>query len=181
LELVELVNEGALQFEKDEVRKILDDARQWGLDSLRTDAQFLFTPPQIALACLFHFNAELVRQFLAIKFPPGRILSPANTTKMDVVLEIAKQELDVLQGKEEDAAEKLLKTVMECDVLICERLDVIKDRSKEYVTGIDKKLYQCKKLLDSQSTESSPPSDTAKRKSDTSDDNTRNSKRSKPE
>jgi hypothetical protein len=170
------VNEGTLEFEKDQVRKVLDEARQWGSESLRTDAQFLFTPPQIALACLFHFNSDLVRQFLAIKFPPGRILAPSTN---DPVLDLAKQELDVA-GKE-DAAQKLIKTVMECDILISERLDVIKDRSKQYVTSIDKKLYQCKKSLDSQSTESSPPSDTSKRKSDLSDDNTRHSKKSKAE
>ena len=166
------MNEGALDFEKDEVRRVLDDARQWGSESLRTDAQFLFTPPQIALACLFHFNANLVRVFLGIKFPPGRILSPSK----DPALDVAKQELE---GG--DAAQTLLKTIMECDVLISERLSAIKDRSKEYVTGIDKKLYKCKKLLDSQSAESSPPSDTAKRKSDVSDDNIRQLKKVKAE
>lgn len=170
LELIELVNEGALDFEKDIVRRVLDDARQWGSESLRTDAQFLFTPPQIALACLYHFNGQLIRVFLAIKFPPGRVLA-AKSVGETVRFE--------LEGGREDAAERLLKTVVECEGLIAQRLDVIKDRSKEYVTGIDKKLYQCKKLLDSQSTESSPPSDSAKRKSDVSDDNTRPPKKAK--
>jgi hypothetical protein len=176
---MELVNEGGLEVEKELVRKVMDEARSWGLESLRTDAQFLFTPPQIALACLYHFNEGIVRRFLRIKFPPGRVLSPSVTTKDHAMAVVMKREL------EEDAAEKLLKTVVECDTLITKRLEGIKERSKEYVTGIDKKLYQCKKLLDSMSKESSPPSasDTAKRKSDVSDDNlnTRNPKKLKAE
>ena len=175
LELIELVNEGALEFEKEEVREVMDEARRWGSESLRTDVQFLFTPPQIALACILHFNSSLTRQFLAIKFPPGRHIWPPKT---DPALEIAKE---LEGGKKEGAAEKLLKIIVECDMLISERLDAIKDRSKEYVTAIDKKLYQCKKLLESQSTESSPPSDTGKRKSDISDDNARPPKKLKPE
>ena len=137
---------GALPFEKDVVRKIMDDARQWGLESFRTDAQFLFTPPQIALACIFHFNEDIVRKFLDIKFPPGRVLWENHGGG--------------------DAAEKLIKTVVECDRLISERLGVIRERSKEYVTGIDKKLYQCRKLLDS--LELNP--DIAKRKATSPDD-----------
>lgn len=143
---MELVNEGGLPFEKDVVRKVMDDARQWGLESLRTDAQFLFTPPQIALACVFHFNEDIVRKFLEIKFPPGRVLSEKSV--------------------DGDAAEKLIKTVVECDRLISERLGVIKERSKEYVTGIDKKLYQCRKLLDSMGSNT----DNAKRKAASPDD-----------
>ena len=141
-----LVNDGGLPFEKDVVRKIMDDARQWGSESFRTDAQFLFTPPQIALACIFHFNEDIVRKFLEIKFPPGRV------------------SLEKHGGG--DAAEKLINTVVECDRLISERLGVIRERSKEYVTGIDKKLYQCRKLLDS--LELNP--DIAKRKATSPDD-----------
>jgi cyclin H len=152
---MELVKEGALQFEKDVVRKIMDDARQWGLESLRTDAQFLFTPPQIALACIFHYNKDIVQKFLDIKFPPGRVLSEKEGGG--------------------DAAEKLIKTVVECDRLISERLGVIRERSKEYVTGIDKKLYQCRKLLDSLELNT----DTAKRKATSPDD--REVKKSKSE
>ena len=143
---MELVNQGGLSFEKDVVRKVMDDARQWGLGSLRTDAQFLFTPPQIALACIFHFNEDVVRRFLQIKFPPGRVLSG--------------------KAGDTDAAGKLIKTVMECDTLISERLGVIRERSKEYVTGIDKKLYQCRKLLDSMESNT----DTAKRKTTSPDE-----------
>jgi hypothetical protein len=128
----------------------MDDSRQWGLESLRTDAQFLYTPPQIALSCLFHFNKELVRQFLSIKFPPGRTLAAGEAMQVD-------------------AAEMLLKTVMACDVLITERLGVIQERSKEdtvaLVKGIDKKLWQCRKLLDA-----AESSDTAKRKASSPDD-----------
>jgi cyclin H len=146
LEIIELVNEGALPFEKDVVRKVLDDARSWGLESLRTDAQFLFTPPQVALACILHFNEDLVRKFLEIKFPPGRMLSGMPGVG--------------------DAPQKLIKTAVECERLISERLDVIRQRSKEYVTGIDKKLYQCKKLLDSIESNTN----TAKRKATPPDD-----------
>jgi hypothetical protein len=138
--VIELINEGALDFDKDSVRKIMDDARQWGLESLRTDAQFLFTPPQIALSCIYHFSNDLIREFLALKFPPGQTLSPA------------KAEVDVKNVVVEDAADRLLATVVACDTLISERLEVIETRSKDdtvkLVTGIDKKLYKCRKQLD---------------------------------
>lgn len=150
LDLSELINEGALSLDKDALLKVMDDSRQWALESLRTEAQFLYTPPQIALSCLFHFDKSLVRDFLAIKFPSGRTLS-------------------VGQGKTEDAAEVLLKTVAECDLLITERLGVIQGRSKEdtvsLVKGIDKKLWQCRKLVDV-----SDGSDTGKRKAESPDD-----------
>ena len=149
LELIELVNEGALEFDKDDVRKILDDARQWASKSLRTDAQFLYTPPQIALSCIFHFNVELVRRFLSIKFPPGRILSRPHLTQT------------IEDTTQEDAAHKLMDIIITCDTLISDRLKVVDARSKEEVTAIDKKLWQCRKLLDS--VESTL--DTAKRKS----------------
>jgi cyclin H len=160
---MELVNEGALDIEKDDVRKVMDDARQWALESLRTDAQFLYTPPQIALACIFHFNQELVRQFLSIKFPPGRMLSPTKMTQQDATTEVTSNE------RQEDAAEKLMATVVECEMLISDRLAVIKERSKEYVTGIDKKLWLCKKLLDSRESSSPSTPDTTKRKAPSPD------------
>jgi len=175
LDIIELVNEGALNFDKDDVRKTMDDARQWGLESLRTDAQFLFTPPQIALACIFHFNKELIREFLSIKFPPGRLLSSRKPrdAKDDNI-----ETLDVT--KQEDAAHKLMETIVSCDTLIFERLDVIQSRSKEdtvkLATEIDKKLYQCKKVLDSMEL----PADTAKRKAP-SPDTDRESKKPKAE
>ena len=153
---MDLVNEGALNFEKDTVLGILDDARQWGMKSLRTDAQFLFTPPQIALACIFHYSPGLVEEFLVIKFPRGRVLSP-----------VAGEEV-AGQGrlKQEDASEVLLRTVKECDNLISERIKTIEGRTKEetvnLVKGIDKKLYQSKKALDAVG--GGEESDTAKRK-----------------
>lgn len=160
---MELVNEGALDIEKDDVHKVMDDARQWALESLRTDAQFLYTPPQIALACIFHFNYELIRRFLSIKFPPGCVLSPTNTTApQNSTIETAQN------GKREGAAHKLIATVVECDTLISDRLAVVKERSREYVTAIDKKLWKCKKLLDSVESSSST-SDTAKRKAPSPD------------
>jgi len=154
LDLIHLVNEGALDFDKDAVGKTMDQARQWALESLRTDAQFLFTPPQIALSCIYHYNKEIIREFLIIKFPPGRVLSPVANKNLDdpkpVVVQV-------------DAAEKLLQTVIACDVLITERLAIIHGRSKDdtvkLVTGIDKKLWRCRKHLDSVE-----PSETAKRK-----------------
>ena len=157
---MELVNEGALDRDKEFMHKTMDDARQWGLESLRTDAQFLFTPPQIALACIFHFDDDLIRNFLAIKFPPGRLLSPVKSNK-----EVKES------GLKHDAAVILLETVAACDTLISERLGVIQGRSKDdtikLVTGIDKKLYQCRKYFDSAGLGSE---DTAKRKSSTPDD-----------
>jgi Cyclin C-terminal domain len=153
LDVIELINEGALDFDKESVRKTMDDARQWGLESLRTDAQFLFTPPQIALSCIYHFDNDLTSEFLALKFPPGQTLSLA---KVDP--EVKREEV----GKE-DAVEILLGTVLACDTLISSRLEVIETRSKDdtvkLVTGIDKKLYKCRKQLDIIESE-----DTGKRK-----------------
>jgi cyclin H len=153
---MELVNEGTLSSEKEVVRKLMDDARQWGIESLRTDAQFLYTPPQIALGCIFHFNGDLVRDFLSVKFPVGQ---------GDV--------------KRDDTAEKLVSIVVDCDSLITERLELVEMRSKDetvkLVTGIDKKLWQCRKVLDSLEASS----DTAKRKSLSPD--TREVKKSKIE
>jgi cyclin H len=164
LEIMELLNGGALNLEKDDERKVMDDARQWALESLRTDAQFLYTPPQIALACIFHFNQELVRRFLSIKFPPGCVLSPTmKTTPRNSTIETAQN------GMQEDAAHKLMATVVECDRLISDRLAVVKERSRGYVTSIDKKLWQCKKLLDSLESSSPSTPDTAKRKAHSPD------------
>jgi cyclin H len=155
LDFMELINQGALDFDKDLIRTILDQARQWALESLRTDAQFLYTPPQIALACIFHIDNLLIRDFLGIKFPPGRGLSPMTLNESTETV------------KQPDAAEKLLETVVSCDALISERLDVIQERSKEdtvkLVTEIDKKLYKCKKQLDS-------IEDTGKRKAESPDE-----------
>ena len=154
---MDLLNEGALNFDKDTLLGILDDARQWGMKSLRTDAQFLYTPPQIALACMFHYSPSLVEHFLAIKFPPGRVLSP-----------IAGEDNTAGEGrmKQEDAREVLLRTVKECDDFVSERIKVVEGRTKEetvnLVKGIDKKLYQSKKALDS--VEGGEEMDTAKRK-----------------
>lgn len=158
--------------DKDTVGKIMDDARQWALESLRTDAQFLYTPPQIALSCILHFNQDLIRQFVSLKFPPGRQLSPATravtpvaSTAGTTVPPATSPTVVPTVGKiaDGDASERLLITIIQCDNLISKRLEIIKDRSKEYVTQIDKKLYQCKKVLDS--LESSTSSvDTAKRK-----------------
>jgi cyclin H len=105
LELIELVNEGALYFNNNEVRKIMDDARQWGSEGPRTDAQFLFTPPQIALACIFHFNEELVRKFLSLKFFPRTLLLPKSPSTTE-------------DTNQEDMLEKLMSTIMQCDTLI---------------------------------------------------------------
>jgi cyclin H len=157
LDIMELVNEGALDLDKESVRKTMDDARQWALESLRTEAQFLFTPPQIALACIFHFDGVLVRDFLANKFPPGRVFSPV------------KSEPEAVKDGETDAAGKLLDMVVACDILISERLEIIQARSKEdtvkLVTEIDKKLYKCRKQLDAVESE-----DTAKRKASSPDE-----------
>jgi len=145
----------------------MDEARQWALESLRTDAQFLFTPPQIALACIYHFEKGLVREFLMIKFPVGSTLS---------------------QGKPEEggsrlgAAETLIRVVEDCDELVSTRLNTIQARSKEdsisLVTEIDKKLYRCRKALDS-TTSNGEISDTAKRKADSSEE--RETKKPRPD
>ena len=152
LEIIELVNEGALGIEKEQVRTVLDDARQRGSESLRTEAQFLFTPPQIALACIYYFNPELVRDFLRIKFPSDRTMSP--------LMERVKK---VITG------DKLLEVVVECHKLITERLDIINSRTKEdtvkLVTAVDKKLWQCRKALDSLEVSADP----VKRKSTSPD------------
>lgn len=136
----------------------MDEARQWALESLRTDAQFLFTPPQIALACIYHFEKELVREFLAVKFPVGSTLTPGKPEE---------------GASRVDAAETLIRVVQDCDELISTRLNTIQARSKEdtisLVTEIDKKLYQCRKALDS-STSNGEISDTAKRKADSSEE-----------
>jgi len=137
----------------------MNEAREWALESLRTDAQFLYTPPQIALACIFHFEKELVRDFLGLKFPPGSALTPVKEGE-----------------KKEDAAEMLLRVIEECDELISERLNIIRSRTKQetvtLVTNIDKRLYQCRKLLDSSASSAADSgSDTAaKRKADSSED-----------
>ena len=153
LELLALIDEGALDYEKSSVRKIMDEARQWGQESLRTDAQFLYTPPQIALACIFHYNEELVREFLKIKFVAASVSSS-----------VGENDTVRLENGQEDPAERLISVVVACDALITERLEVIQTRSKEdehlLVKGIDKKLWQCRKVLDAQ--ESS--GDTPKRK-----------------
>jgi len=153
LDITDLLNEGALDFDKDTLMRILDDARQWGMESLRTEAQFLFTPPQIALSCIFHYSPDLVQEFLAIKFPPGRVLSPVAA---------AGEEGRV---KQEDARDVLLRTIEACDELISERINVVRGRTKEetvnLVKGIDKKLYQSRKMLDSMGADGV---DTAKRK-----------------
>lgn len=160
---MELVNVGALDFDKDDIHKMMDDARQWGSESLRTDAQFLFTPPQIALACIFHHNKELVRKLLSIKFPPGRLLSPIKSENGKV------DPMDDMN--QEDAATKLMEAVVACDMLISERLGVIHARNKEetvkLATEIDKKLYRCKKVLDAVES----PADTAKRKASSPEGN----------
>jgi hypothetical protein len=153
---MDLLNEGALNFDRDSVLGIMDDARQWGMKSLRTDAQFLFTPPQIALACILHYSPGLVEAFLAIKFPRGRVLSP-----------VAGEEV-AGEGrvKQDDAREVLLRTVRECDDLVSERIKIVEGRTKEetvnLVKGVDKKLYQSKKALDAVG--GGDESDTAKRK-----------------
>ena len=153
LDITDLLNEGALDFDKDTLMRILDDARQWGMESLRTEAQFLFTPPQIALSCIFHYSPDLVQEFLAIKFPPGRVLSPVAA---------AGEEGRV---KQEDARDVLLRTIEACDELISERINVVRGRTKEetvnLVKGIDKKLYQSRKMLGSMGADGV---DTAKRK-----------------
>jgi len=145
LEILALVDEGALDYEKSSVKKIMDESRQWAQESLRTEAQFLYTPPQIALACIFHYNEELVREFLKIKFAPGTMLSPVVNDNDIVKLE---------NGQQKDAVEKLVGVVVACDALITERLEIIQARNKEdehnLVKGIDKKLWQCKKILDVQ-------------------------------
>jgi cyclin H len=152
LDITDLLNEGALDFDKDSLMKILDDARHWGMESLRTDAQFLFTPPQIALSCIFHYSPILVQEFLAIKFPRGRVLSPVTGEREGKV-------------KQEDARDVLLRTIEACDTLISERIKLVQGRTKEetvnLVKGIDKKLYQSRKLLDSLEADGM---DTAKRK-----------------
>jgi len=153
------VNEGALHYDREDVRQIMNQAREWALETLRTDAQFVYTPPQIALACIYHFERELVGEFLSIKFPPGSTLTPPKPE----------------DTKGEDAAEKLIRTVRDCDELISDRLKVIQSRTKQdtvsLVTGIDKKLYQCRKLLDSATGSSGDSgSDTTKRKADPSED-----------
>jgi len=120
-----LLNEGAFpeSVDKDHVRKVLDDARSWGSESLRTDAQFLYAPPQIALACIRHYDEEIVRLFLEIKFPLG-------------------------MGAEE-LGQRLLQTVEECEALIVERLEVVARRKGEEIEEIEAKLARCNEVLDS--------------------------------
>ena len=120
-----LLNEGAFpeSIDKDHVRKVLDDARTWASESLRTDAQFLYTPPQIALACIRHYNEEIVRLFVEIKFPPG-------------------------MGAPE-LGHRLLQTVEECEALIAERLRVIARRKGEEIEEIEAKLAKCIEASDS--------------------------------
>lgn len=120
-----LLNEGALpeSVDKDHVNKVLDDARTWALESLRTDAQFLYTPPQIALACIRHYDEEIVRLFVAVKFPDGT--------------------------GSEGLGQRLLQTIKECEGLIAERLGVIARRNQEVIGVIETKLARCKEVLDS--------------------------------
>ena len=125
LEITTLLNEGAFpeSIDKDRVKKVLDDARSWASESSRTDAQFLYTPPQIALACIRHYNKEIVRLFVDIKFPPG-------------------------MGAAE-LGQRLLQTVEECEALIAERLGVIARRKGGEIEEIETKLARCIEVLDS--------------------------------
>jgi Cyclin C-terminal domain len=105
------------------VRKVVDDARAWGLESLRTDAQFLYTPPQIALACIRHYDENIVQLFVETKFPDG-------------------------MGGEE-LGQKLFQAVVECETLIVERLGAIARRDEKKIEALEAKLARCKEVLDS--------------------------------
>ena len=120
-----LFNEGGFpdSIDKDHVRKVLDDARTWALESLRTDAQFLYTPPQIALACIRHYDEDIVRMFVGTKFPD--------------------------RTGSGELGQRLLQVVEECEGLIAERLGVIARRDEKEIEAIEAKLARCKLALGS--------------------------------
>jgi hypothetical protein len=83
----------------------------------------LYTPPQIALACIRHYDEEIVPLFVETKFPDGK-------------------------GAEE-LGQKLFQAVVECEALIAERLEVIARRDEKKIEVLEAKLARCKEVLDS--------------------------------
>ncbi|KAK7203728.1 cyclin-like protein [Myxozyma melibiosi] len=58
----------------DEIRSAHDRARRYANDSLFSDAAFLFTPPQIALAALMMANEGLMDAYMDVKFGQNAVL-----------------------------------------------------------------------------------------------------------
>ncbi|ODV58717.1 TFIIH complex kinase subunit CCL1, partial [Ascoidea rubescens DSM 1968] len=103
-------------------------------ETLISDVQFLFTPPQIALACFLQVNEEITIAYLKQKFRNKRAFFIEDNATITNTLNNNKN------------YRKLLSVIRSCQKLMKESFDP----SIEEATNIDKKIYYCtnpKKLI----------------------------------
>ncbi|KAF7583055.1 Cyclin, N-terminal domain family protein [Clavispora lusitaniae] len=131
----------------DTIGNLYDTAKKWLNDhALLSDASFLFTPPQIALAALYAVDPKLTEKYLRRKFAKERKQEKA------VKLEPVKEENESANGKDEpskengacengnkekDSYDLLLSTIKEC----IQVAQTETKTSREESTLIDKKCF----------------------------------------
>lgn len=122
----------------DRLGALYDRAKRWLSDqALLTDVQFLFTPPQIALAALYSVDPAMVETYINKKFP-----TPTETTT-----ETNDETKDETNGEttteDEELApptpQQLLEVVKQCAQLGL----AVPDEDKEAIREIDKKGFFC--------------------------------------
>lgn len=156
-----------LQITRDRITESYGAARKYIEVSLNSDAGFLFTPPQIALACFLKVDEELTLAYLKYKFTIKNKAEdkPAAVKKEEVIVKQESIADSILTVKEEDQdikikseneeeikkepdseknpgkvhQRKLLKTIRECLQVI----ETAYNPTIEEATVIDKKVHYC--------------------------------------
>lgn len=72
----------------EQIMKVYVRAREYADDSLISDAAFLYTPPQIALACFYKADENLTKAYLTYKFVKAKV-------EEDVEMKVEEDEIKV--------------------------------------------------------------------------------------
>jgi cyclin H len=133
------------EYSEKELGSLYDEARKIIDETLISDAVYLYTPPQIALACYLTVNNEIVLKYLKKKFQPVDV---KQVIKEETEEELEK-EADGLESTEESKEPEgqsddlvyndLLAIIQQCQQVIKGALNP----SKEEATLIDRKVQYC--------------------------------------
>ncbi|CAN3374045.1 hypothetical protein DIURU_001749 [Diutina rugosa] len=129
----------------DRLGALYDRAKRWLSDqALLTDVQFLFTPPQIALAALYSVDPAMVETYINKKFPTPTETKVEATpeTKAETKAETNGETNGETEEAEEPAPptpQQLLEVVKQCAQLG----SAVPEEDKEAIREIDKKGFFC--------------------------------------
>lgn len=123
----------------DTIGSMYDRGKKWLSElALLTDVQFLYTPPQIALASLYVCKASLVEEYLRRKFPPKAPVAPAVKTEEGDAVKTEEEE-EVSPPPISPDHDALLSIIKDCAA----KGSAVPETNREIVTLIDKKCFFC--------------------------------------